>query len=81
MKSMKIRSMLGMFSASQIVRYSIKRHVAVGAGSVSRHGNAASSGYITMADPLRETLQGRGGAATEAHSRLGKTTILVSYAG
>ena len=54
LKSMKIRSMLRMFSASQIGRYSINRHVAGGAGGVSMQGKTASSGSITMVNPPME---------------------------
>ena len=54
LKSMKIGSMLGMFSASQTGRYSINRHVTGGAGGVGRHGKTTSSGSITMVNPLRE---------------------------
>ena len=51
---MKIGSMLRMFSASQTGRYRINRHVAGGANGVSRHDKTASSGSITMVNPLRE---------------------------
>ena len=54
LKGMTVRDMLRMFSASQIGRYSINRHAAGGAGGVSMHDNTASSGSITMVNPLRE---------------------------
>ena len=54
LKSMKVSGMLRMFSASQVGRYSINRHVAGGVGGVDRHDNTASSGSITMVNPHRE---------------------------
>ena len=54
LKSMTVGGMLRLFSASQVGRYSINRHVAGGAGRVSRHDNTVSSGSITMVNPLRE---------------------------
>ena len=54
LKSMKIGSILGMFCVSQTGRDSIDRHVAGSAGGVSVHGRTASSGSITMVNPLRE---------------------------
>ena len=81
LKSMTVRDMLGMFRASQVGRHSINRHVAGDAGGGGRHGNAVSSGCITMINPLSEAQQGRGGVVSKAHGVLGKTTVLVSYAG
>ena len=54
LKSKTEGGMLRMFSASQVGRYSINRHVAGSMGGVSRHGSAVSSSSITMVNPLRE---------------------------
>ena len=53
LKGMQVRDMQIVFRTTKVGRNS-GRHVLVGAGSVGRHGNIPSSGYITMVNPHRE---------------------------